>query len=236
MSRLLDVESLYAGYGPLRILHGLDFYVDQGEVVVVLGANGAGKTTTLRALSGLIRCTGHIRLNGIAIETAKVHKRALLGLGQVPEGRGTLPDLTVSDNLRVGGFGRRRSEVAADIEKWFRFFPPLAERTSQSAGNLSGGEQQMLAIARAMMSSPQLLLLDEPSMGLSPRLTSELFGELARLNTEMGVSMLIVEQNARRALELATRAYALQNGKIVLEGSAADLANDDAIRRAYLGV
>jgi branched-chain amino acid transport system ATP-binding protein len=234
---MLEVSNLVAGYGPVEVLHGLDFTVEQGEVVVILGANGAGKTTTLRALSGMIAAKGDILLDGHPISGKATELIAQRGIAHVPQGRGTLDDLSVQDNLMLGAFTRRdRAGVAADIERWYTMFPRLRDRRSQPAGSMSGGEQQMLAIARALMARPRLVLLDEPSLGLAPIITQGLFRTLADLNREQELSMLIVEQNAGLALEIAHRGYVLEVGHIVVSGAAADLADNEDVRRAYLGV
>ena len=233
---LLTVSDLRGGYGPVRVLHGLDFTVDDGQVVVILGANGAGKTTTIRALCGMIETSGSVQLEGeelIGLDTADIVRR---GIAHVPQGRGTFPELTVEENLAVGAFVRTDSEVKVDIEAWFETFPVLGERRTQLAGSLSGGEQQMLAVARALMSRPRLLFLDEPSLGLAPMIVGDLFQRFAAINRERGTTMLIVEQNAQQALGIADRAYVLESGEIVNSGSAADLREDDSIRKAYLGV
>ncbi len=234
--RLLDVKDLRGGYGPIQILHGLDFHVTTGEVVVILGANGAGKTTTLRALSGMIETTGSIELAGHQIRGAKRADIVRRGVAHVPQGRGTLPELSVEDNLRVGAYTRKDGEVADDMAKWFEVYPVLHERRDQRAGSLSGGEQQMLAVARALMSRPELLLLDEPSLGLAPMIVQDLFARFAEINRETGTTMLIVEQNAQLALGIANRGYVLESGEISIEGPANELIHDDAIRKAYLGV
>jgi branched-chain amino acid transport system ATP-binding protein len=235
MTRLLEVDDLYAGYGPFDVLHGISMHVDPGEVVVILGANGAGKTTTMRAVSGVISRRGTLRLGETDIVEADSGDIVRLGLAQVPQGRGTFPELSVEDNLRAGAYTRRDREVGSDLERWYEVFPRLSERRNQRAGSLSGGEQQMLAIARALMSRPQLLLLDEPSLGLAPIFTQELFAVIGRLNTEEGVSVLLVEQNANLALNIAHRVYVLETGRIVASGTAAEISQDDAIRKAYLG-
>ena len=234
--RVLDVKGLKGGYGAIQVLQGLDFHVSQGEIVVILGANGAGKTTTLRALSGMIERSGSISLNGEEIGSAKAADIVHKGVAHVPQGRGTLPELSVEDNLRVGAYIRKDKEVDADIEKWFDAYPVLRERKSQRAGSLSGGEQQMLAVSRAMMSRPSLLLLDEPSLGLAPIIVAELFELFAEINKETGMTILVVEQNAQLALGIADRGYVLESGTIFVEGPADELINDDAIRKAYLGV
>jgi branched-chain amino acid transport system ATP-binding protein len=232
---LLEVTGLRAGYGAVRVLTGLDFTVEDGEVVVILGANGAGKTTTLRAVCGMIDAEGVVAFEGRNVVGRRSDQIAQAGIGHVPQGRGTIVDLTVDDNLRVGAYRRRDHDIAADIEHWYEVFPRLGERRSQQAGSMSGGEQQMLAIARAMMARPKLVLLDEPSLGLAPLITQELFRKLGELN-EQGVSMLIVEQNASLALGIARRGYVLETGRIVVSGSADELANNDDVRRAYLGI
>ncbi len=233
---LLGVTGLRAGYGAVRVLTGLDFSVDEGEVVVILGANGAGKTTTLRAVCGMIDAEGEVVFEGRDLVGRRTDQIAQAGIGHVPQGRGTIVDLTVDDNLRVGAYRRRDHDITADIEHWYEVFPRLGERRSQQAGSMSGGEQQMLAIARAMMARPKLVLLDEPSLGLAPLITQELFRRLGDLNRERGVSMLIVEQNAGLALGIARRGYVLETGRIAVSGSAEDLANNDDVRRAYLGI
>lgn len=233
---LLRVAELTAGYGPVQVLHGIDFTVDEGEVVVILGANGAGKTTTLRALSGMVAARGVIEFEGRSLLGTKPEKVARVGVAHVPQGRGTLTDLTVEENLRLGAYARRDSEIAADVERWYEVFPRLGERRDQQAGSMSGGEQQMLAFARALMSRPRLVLLDEPSLGLAPIVTQELFRVLADLNRDHGLSMLVVEQNAGLALDIATRGYVLEAGSIAVSGTAAELATDDDVRKAYLGI
>ena len=233
---LLEVEQLTGGYGAVRVLYGLDFTVDEGEIVVILGANGAGKTTTLRALSGVVDARGTIRFNGQRINGWATERIAAAGIAHVPQGRGTITDLTVDENLRLGAYTRRDREVAADLELWYAVYPRLAQRRRQHAGSMSGGEQQMLAIARALMARPKLVLLDEPSLGLAPIITQELFRTLGDLNREHGISLLLVEQNAGLALGIAQRAYVLETGAIVVSGTAAELAGNDDVRRAYLGV
>ena len=231
---LLSVRRLVAGYGAVEVLHGIDLEVNQGEIVVILGANGAGKTTTMRAVSGMIPRSGTIDLDGVDISRTGAEKLVRQGIAHVPQGRGTFADLSVIDNLRTGAY-TRRSEVSSDIDRWFGVFPRLAERRDQKAGSLSGGEQQMLAIARALMSRPRLLLCDEPSLGLAPLITQEVFDVLRRLNAEDGLSVLLVEQNANLALRLASRVYLLETGSVVASGSAAEISTDDSIRKAYLG-
>lgn len=235
-STLLDVRGLNAGYGPVKVLSGLDLSVAAGEVVVVLGANGSGKTTTLRALSGMIPAKGNVLLDGKEVIGRKPEELVRMGAAHVPQGRGTFPELSVHENLRVGGFTRPAAEVAADVDRWFEVFPRLKERVDQAAGSMSGGEQQMLAIARALMSRPRLLLLDEPSLGLAPLVTRDVFERIAAVNAELGTTVLVVEQNANLALEIAHRGYVLETGTIVASGTAEELRSDDVVRRAYLGV
>ncbi|MEY2470520.1 MAG: branched-chain amino acid transport system ATP-binding protein [Actinomycetota bacterium] len=236
MSALLEVEGLRAGYGPVAVLHGLDFSVPEGEIVVLLGANGAGKTTTLRALSGMIPATGNVRMGGKNILGLTADRVCSLGIAHVPQGRGTFNELTVEENLDAGAYLRKdKAEVKRDIASWCEEFPVLGERLKQHAGSLSGGEQQMLAVARALMSRPRLLLLDEPSLGLAPLVTRALFERLTEFNRSSGTTMLVVEQNANLALAIAQNAYVLEAGSIALSGPAADLAADDSVRRAYLG-
>ena len=233
---MLEVADLRGGYGAVRVLHGLDFTVEEGEVVVILGANGAGKTTTLRAISGMIDAQGRAAFEGREILGRRPDQIAQAGIGHVPQGRGTIVDLTVDDNLRAGAYRRRDPQVASDIARWYEIFPRLRERSDQHAGSMSGGEQQMLAIARAMMARPKLVLLDEPSLGLAPIITQELFRTLSNLNREEGVSMLIVEQNAALALGIAQRGYVLETGAFAASGTSDELANNDDVRRAYLGI
>lgn len=231
---LLSVRDVRAGYGPLEVLHGISLEVEAGEIVVILGANGAGKTTTMRAVSGMIAREGAITFEGADITGTSAEKIVRLGIAQVPQGRGTFTELTVEDNLRAGAYVRNDS-VDADLARWFEVFPRLAERRHQRAGSLSGGEQQMLAIARALMSRPKLLLCDEPSLGLAPLITQELFEVIKRLNSEEGLSVLLVEQNANLAMKIAHRVYLLETGNVVASGTAAEIASDDSIRKAYLG-
>jgi branched-chain amino acid transport system ATP-binding protein len=233
---LLRVEDLQGGYGPIQVLHGLGFEVNEGEVVVILGANGAGKTTTLRALCGMIQTSGSAVFDGEELLGKKTADIVRLGVAHVPQGRGTLPELSVEDNLLAGAYIRKDREVDADMERWFEVYPVLHERRNQRAGSLSGGEQQMLAVARALMSRPRLLLLDEPSLGLAPMIVQDLFNRFHRINEETGTTMLVVEQNAQLALSIANRGYVLESGHISISGPAQQLINDDAIRKAYLGV
>jgi branched-chain amino acid transport system ATP-binding protein len=239
MPALLEARGLYAGYGQTKVLHGIDFLVEQGGVTALLGANGAGKTTTLRAVCGLIRPQGEIWLGTDRIDRLAAEEIVRRGVGHVPDGRGTFLELTVEENLRLGAYtrsGRRdRSAVVADIERIFGYFPVLQERLRQQAGTLSGGEQQMLAIARALLVKPRLLLLDEPSFGLAPLIVEDIFSILRRINAEEGVSILVVEQNASLALDIADHAYLLETGRIAIAGSAAEIRQDESVRRSYLG-
>ena len=236
MSPLLEVEGLEAGYGPVEVLRGMSFTVDAGEVVVILGANGAGKTTTIRAISGMIGVRGKVAVDGHSVAGKAPEEIVRRGVAHVPQGRGTFVDLTVEENLRLGAFTRKDGEVAADMDRWYGVFPRLRERRDQAAGSMSGGEQQMLAIARAAMSRPRLLLLDEPSLGLAPLVTQELFRRLKTMNEEDGLALLVVEQNANLALSIAERGYVLEAGTIVVSGSAAELQSDESVRKAYLGI
>ena len=235
MSALLTVRGLSAGYGPIEVLHGVDLDVQEGQVAVILGANGAGKTTMLRAISGIIPRTGVVDFNGQSIIKTAPERIVSLGVAQVPQGRGTFTDLTVDDNMRAGAYVRHDHEVVSDLALWYETFPRLKDRRSQKAGTLSGGEQQMLAIARALMSRPKLLLCDEPSLGLAPLITKALFQTIQRLNEQHGLTVLLVEQNANLALDIAHHVCLLETGLIIAAGSPAAIASDDAVRRAYLG-
>ena len=234
---LLAIEGLRAAYrAGSRVLHGIDLEVAEGGVTALLGANGAGKTTTLRAVSGLVARTGAIRLAGRDLVSLRTDQIARLGVAHVPEGRGTLTHLSTLDNLLAGAALRRdRKLVQADLDRCLALFPPLAGRLAHAAGSLSGGEQQMVAIARALMGRPRLLLLDEPSLGLAPRLVRELFAAISQLRAEWGLSILLVEQNAALALGMADTAAVLESGRVVLRGAARELAARDEVRRAYLG-
>jgi len=233
---MLDVRQLRAFYGENQALYGLDFALDEGNIVTLLGANGAGKTTTLRALCGMVRLSGEVRFDGKSLLGRATEDIVRLGIAHVPEGRGTFVRMTVEENLQLGAMVRRgRAVIATDIEQVYAHFSRLKERRAQTAGTLSGGEQQMLAIGRALMLRPRLMLLDEPSFGLAPLVVEELFAILARVNREMGVAMLIVEQNAALALDLAEHGYLLETGRIVMDAPAAVLAADEGVRRAYLG-
>jgi branched-chain amino acid transport system ATP-binding protein len=237
MTRLLEIRKLHAAYGATQVLHGIDLDIEEGSVTALLGANGAGKTTTLRAICAyLTKSTGDISFRGQRIDGRSTEQIAALGVGHVPDGRGTFLGLTTEENLRLGCHARKdKAAVAADFERMYDYFPRLKERRTQQAGTLSGGEQQMLAIARALMGRPSLLLLDEPSFGLAPLVVRDIFGIMRRIRDEQKVSILLVEQNARIALELADNAYLLETGRIVKSGTSSEMRNDDAVRRAYLG-
>jgi branched-chain amino acid transport system ATP-binding protein len=233
---ILELDGVRARYGSAEVLHGVSLAVREGGVTALLGANGAGKTTTLRAISGMVTTKGTVRVGGRDVVGLRPDQVARLGVAHVPQGRGTLDQLSVRDNLLVGGYQQRnRREVESDIATCLELFPALARREKSTAGNLSGGEQQMLAVCRALMSKPRLLLLDEPSLGLAPRTAEEVFEAIARLQTETGLSMLIVEQTASLALQLADTAVVLETGRTVLSGPAAEMAGRDEIRQAYLG-
>ena len=234
--KVLDVKNLEAGYGRIKVLHGISLSVEEGTVSVLLGANGAGKTTTLRAISGLIKSKGNILLDDKEMSGMRADVIARSGVAHAAEGRGTFTDLTVEENLRVGAFRRQdKKEIMLDMEQMYELFPRLLERRHHKAGSLSGGEQQMLAVGRALMLRPRVLLLDEPSLGLAPVIINGLFATLSRINKELGTTMLIVEQNANLALEIANYAYVLESGKISLEGPAQEIAAHDGVRAAYLG-
>jgi branched-chain amino acid transport system ATP-binding protein len=234
---LLEVSNLTAGYGAGNVLHDIELTVGEGEIVVVLGANGAGKTTTISAISGMIGRHGNVSFLGEDIVKSSADSIVRAGIAQVPQGRGTFAELSVEDNLMAGAYTRRDGgrQINDDIEQWYSVFPRLKERRNQRAGSLSGGEQQMLAISRALMSRPKLLLCDEPSQGLAPLITKEMFAVIERLNKEQGISVLLVEQNANLAMHMADRVYLLETGRIVASGDAETLSNDDTIRKAYLG-
>lgn len=231
---MLKAENLTARYGQVHVLRNINFEVPEGGVSVILGANGAGKTTTLRAICNMVTSAGSVTFGGQDISKTDTAAIVNMGLAHVPQGRGTFPEMSVIDNLEIGGY-TRKDKLDDDIDRWFQMFPRLKERKDQLAGSLSGGEQQMLAVARALMSAPRLLLLDEPSLGLAPLIIEDLFATFRELNEESGVTMLIVEQNANLALELADHGYVLEAGQIVLDGSADDLKNDSAVQDAYLG-
>jgi branched-chain amino acid transport system ATP-binding protein len=234
MAPILELRSVKAFYGQSEVLHGIDMAVEDGGVTVLLGANGAGKTTTLRAICGLVRSEGEIVFAGQQLRRRSTEEIAQLGIAHVPEGRGTFIGLTVEENLRLGGY-TRTDRPDASMARMYGYFPILAQRRAQQAGSLSGGEQQMLAIARALMMSPRLLVLDEPSFGLAPRIVDDIFAIVDRIRQEEHVSVLLVEQNATLALELADHAYLLETGYVVTSGTAKALADDPQIRRSYLG-
>jgi branched-chain amino acid transport system ATP-binding protein len=234
VSALLELEDVEARYGPVHVLHGISLEVEEGAIVAVLGPNGAGKTTTLRAISGTVRRSGGIRLEGRPLDRLGPDGVARLGVAHVPEGRGTFAELSVWENLKLGAYTRRGS-IQAELERVFSYFPWLSERRRQAAGTLSGGEQQMLALARAFVLRPRLLLLDEPSLGLAPVLVAELFRIVQDLNEREGLTVLVVEQNAHLALQAAGAGYVLEAGRVALSGTSDELRADDAVRRSYLG-
>ncbi len=229
---LLEVEGLHAGYGPVNVLEAVSLTVGESETVALLGANGAGKTTTLRAICGMVKPRGSVRIGGRDVSKHATERIVRLGVAHVPEGRGTFAPLTVEENLRLGAYSRRGK---VSFTRVFELFPRLEERRHQQAGTLSGGEQQMLAIARALMLEPKLMLLDEPSLGLAPKLVRELFKTLRRIKEDQGTAMLIVEQNANLVLEFADAAHVLETGRVVLAGTADEVAGDEKMRKAYLG-
>ena len=234
----LEIKDLHVHYGKIEAIKGISVVVDEGEIVTLIGANGAGKTTTLKTISGLRKVTsGSIIFNGQDISNVPAHERVDLGISQAPEGRGIFPGMTVLENLEIGKFNRknRKNEMSEDLERVYHLFPRLKERTDQAGGTLSGGEQQMLAIGRALMARPKVLLLDEPSMGLAPMMIANIFRIITEINTELGTTILLVEQNAQQALQRAHRAYVLETGKVVKEAKASDLLNDPDVRAAYLG-
>jgi branched-chain amino acid transport system ATP-binding protein len=234
----LEIKDLRVHYGKIEAIKGISFVVNQGEVVTLIGANGAGKTTTLKTISGLRKVSsGSILFDGQDISKVPAHERVDLGISQAPEGRGIFPGMTVLENLEIGKFNRknRKAEMSEDLERVYHLFPRLKERAAQAGGTLSGGEQQMLAIGRALMARPKVLLLDEPSMGLAPMMIANIFRIITEINTELGTTILLVEQNAQQALQRAHRAYVLETGKVVKEAKASDLLNDPDVRAAYLG-
>ena len=236
MSALLELEEVRAGYGPTSVLHGISLEVRDGEVVSLLGANGAGKTTTLRAITGGVRWTGDIRFDGKSLRKMHTEDVVRRGIAHVPEGRGILTELTVEENLKLGSHLRRDGPaVRKDYERVFEYFPVLRDRRRLSASTLSGGEQQMLALARAFLMKPRLMLLDEPSLGLAPLVVRAIFEIIRAINTEDRVAVLLVEQNARLALDMSSKAYVLEVGRLAIEGSSEDLKGNDAVRRSYLG-
>jgi branched-chain amino acid transport system ATP-binding protein len=235
MAALLEVEDLRARYGETDVLHGISLSLEQGQIVALLGANGAGKTTTFRAITGAVKTSGAVRFGGVALKANSPESAARLGIAHVVEGRGTLSALTVRENLTLGAYTQKDAKrTRAAYDRVVRYFPRLAERTNQPAGTLSGGEQQMLAIGRALMLEPRLLLLDEPSLGIAPLVVKEIFGLLERINKD-GVTIFVSEQNVRLALSVATHAYVLETGRIAVSGSSAVLRDDDAVRKSYLG-
>jgi branched-chain amino acid transport system ATP-binding protein len=238
MDRILEIKELSVSYGIVPALHKISFHVEEGEVVALIGPNGAGKSTTLRAISSLVKCNpGSIHYRGRDISMTEAHRLVKIGVIQVPEGRGIFPNLTVLENINLGAYLRRdRDGIRKDREWIFQVFPRLKERVAQIGGTLSGGEQQMLAIARALMGRPKLLLLDEPSMGLAPIIVEEIFHIIKKINKENNTTILLVEQNAQMALTVSKRAYVIEVGNIVNEGDSADLMKDDQIKKAYLGI
>jgi branched-chain amino acid transport system ATP-binding protein len=234
MTALLQLEGVEARYGPVRALHGVTLEVAEGEIVAVLGANGAGKTTMLRAISGTVRRTGTLVFDGKPLR-AGPEAVARAGIAHVPEGRGTFTELDVLENLRLGAYTRRERDLDADVERISHWFPWIQERRHQRAGTLSGGEQQMLALARALMAKPRLLMLDEPSLGLAPMIVREIFRIVRELNEQDGLTVLVVEQDARIALDTASRAYVLEVGRVAIAGSSAELERNESVRRSYLG-
>ena len=231
----LKVENLHASYGAVEVLRGLDFEVEAKGVSVILGANGAGTTTTLRAICNMCTTSGTVTLGDEDITRTGTAEIVRKGVAHVPQGRGTFPELSTMDNLMVGAYTRKDNEVKDDLDRWFEIFPRLSERRDQLAGSLSGGEQQMLAVARALMCRPRLLLLDEPSLGLAPLIIEDLFERFTTLNKETGLTMLVVEQNANLALDMADYGYVIESGEITLHGTADELKNDPAVQEAYLG-
>jgi branched-chain amino acid transport system ATP-binding protein len=233
---LLEVKGLKAYYGQIEALHGIDFDLNEGEITTILGANGAGKTTSLRAVCGMVTTEGSITIDGESVQGMPTEKIvAAHSLAHVPEGRGTFTRVTTEENLRLGAYTRKDKEIEQDYERVYHYFPRLKERREQQSGTLSGGEQQMLAVGRAMMIRPKLMLLDEPSFGLAPLITEELFEILATINREEGVAMLIVEQNANLALNIASRAYLLETGNVAMTGPADSIMDDEQVRKSYLG-
>jgi branched-chain amino acid transport system ATP-binding protein len=233
---MLEVKNLNVFYGSIHAIKGISFHVQEGEIVSLIGANGAGKTTTLKAISGIVDVQGQISLRGQNLNSIQAYDRVRLGLCQSPEGRGVFPNLSVHENLQMGAYSRRDKEkILKDIDRCYGLFPRLKERDKQMAGTLSGGEQQMLAISRALMASPKMLLLDEPSLGLAPMIVTQIFEIIQKVNAD-GVTILLVEQNARMALKISHRAYVIETGRVTMEGRGQDLLNDDQVRRSYLGV
>ena len=236
MTAMLNVKDLRAYYGQVQALHGLNFQLSEGSLTTLLGANGAGKTTTLRAICNMVRLTGAIEFDGKPLGARSTENIVRLGIAHVPQGRGTFTNMTVEENLQLGAISRRdKPSIVSDIERMYTYFPVLKARYTQQAGTLSGGEQQMLAVARALMLRPRLMLLDEPSFGLAPLVVRDLFKILGQINREEKVSILVVEQNAQLALELADQAYVIETGRIVMAGGAKEIANNEDVRKSYLG-
>ncbi len=236
MNTLLEIDNLRSYYGQIQALHGLAFGLKEGTVTTLLGANGAGKTTTLRAICNMIRSTGTIQFEGKPLTGRSTESIVRLGIAHVPQGRGTFTTMTVEENLQLGAITRRNmKDIDQDIERMYGHFPVLKQRRTQQAGTLSGGEQQMLAVARALMLRPRLMLLDEPSFGLAPLVVRDLFGILGKINRDEKVTILVVEQNAQLALEIAEQAYVIETGRIVMSGPAQEIANNEDIRKSYLG-
>lgn len=236
MSKILEVNEINVFYDKIHAIKDISFYIKEGEIVSFIGANGAGKTTILNAISNILPIkSGEVVLNGESINNVKAHKLIPMGMAHVPEGRRIFTDLTVMENLEIGAYTRSKNEFQEELKKVFDLFPRLKERKNQLSGTMSGGEQQMLAIGRALMSKPKLLLLDEPSMGLSPLLVKEIFEIIKRINKEGKTTILLVEQNAKKSLEISDRAYVIEVGKIVLEGKGSEIANNDIIKKVYLG-
>jgi branched-chain amino acid transport system ATP-binding protein len=236
MTTLLNVKDLRAYYGQVQALHGLSFALNEGSLTTLLGANGAGKTTTLRAICNMVRSSGTIEFDGQPLTNRSTENIVRLGIAHVPQGRGTFTNMTVEENLQLGAITRTdKAGIVADIERMYGYFPVLKQRYTQQAGTLSGGEQQMLAVARALMLKPRLMLLDEPSFGLAPLIVRDLFKILGQINREEKVSILVVEQNAQLALELADQAYVIETGRIVMSGAAREISNDENVRKSYLG-
>jgi branched-chain amino acid transport system ATP-binding protein len=235
VTALLNIKALNAYYGQVQALHGLEFSLNEGSVTTLLGANGAGKTTTLRAICNMVRTTGAIEFDGAPLSSRSTEKIVRLGIAHVPQGRGTFTTMTVEENLQLGAITRSKAGVSDDIERMYAHFPVLKQRHTQQAGTLSGGEQQMLAVARALMLRPRLMLLDEPSFGLAPLIVRDLFKILGKINREDKVTILVVEQNAQLALEIADHAYVIETGRIVMSGKANEIADNEDIRKSYLG-
>ena len=235
MTALLELVDVRAGYGPTRVLHGVSLHLEEGRIASLLGANGAGKTTTLRTITGGVRWDGAITFGGRSLKRLSTEDIVRLGVAHVPEGRGILTELSVDENLRLGAYLRRGGATRADYDRVFEYFPILRERRALSASTLSGGEQQMLAIARALLMRPRLVLLDEPSLGLAPMVVRSIFDIIRTINKADGVAVLLVEQNARLALDVSEHAYVLEVGRVAVEGASAQLKGEESVRRSYLG-